>query len=132
MSTPGDGPCVGGKDQLCRKIGNGSFREIYLGMNPKNGEEVGIKLENAETKHPQLLYESKLYKFLAGGIGIPNVRWFGVEGGYHIMVMVRGSAAPCPVRRGLTILLPRTAPPRRTCSDRAWKTCSTNATAAFL
>jgi casein kinase 1 len=84
-----EGPCVGGKYQLCRKIGSGSFGEIYLGRNLQNGEEVGIKLENAKTKHPQLLYESKLYKFLAGGIGIPNVRWFGVEGEYNIMVMVR-------------------------------------------
>ena len=31
------------------------------------------------TKHPQLLYESKLYRILQGGTGIPNIRWFGVE-----------------------------------------------------
>ncbi len=40
-----------------------------------------------KTKHPQLLYESKLYKILQGGTGIPNVRWFGVEGDYNIMVL---------------------------------------------
>lgn len=31
------------------------------------GEEVGIKLESTKSKHPQLLYESKLYKILQGG-----------------------------------------------------------------
>ena len=52
-----------------------------------NGEEVAIKLENHMSPHPQLSYESKVYKLLAGGQGIPNVRWFGVEGDYNVMVM---------------------------------------------
>lgn len=51
------------------------------------GEEVAIKLESIKSKHPQLLYESKLYKILAGGVGIPNVRSFTVEGDYNVMVM---------------------------------------------
>jgi len=50
-------------------------------------EEVAIKLENHMSPHPQLSYESKVYKLLAGGPGIPNVRWFGVEGDYNVMVM---------------------------------------------
>jgi len=33
------------------------------------------------------LYETKLYKILAGGNGIPSVHWFGVEGDYNAMVM---------------------------------------------
>ncbi|XP_016467877.1 casein kinase 1-like protein 1 isoform X2 [Nicotiana tabacum] len=44
-------------------------------------------MENVETKHPQLLYESKLYRVLQGGTGIPNARWFGVEGDYNVLVM---------------------------------------------
>lgn len=31
------------------------------------GEEVAIKLESVKTKHPQLLYESKIYRILHGG-----------------------------------------------------------------
>ncbi|CAN1218202.1 Casein kinase 1-like protein 1 [Linum perenne] len=80
-------PRVGNKFRLGRKIGSGSFGEIYLGTNVQTNEEVGIKLENVKTKHPQLLYESKLYKILQGGTGIPNVRWFGVEGEYNVLVM---------------------------------------------
>merc|ERR1712187_892834 len=43
---------------------------------------MGIK-----SRHPQLLYESKLYKILAGGVGVPNVHWYGVEGDYNVMVI---------------------------------------------
>lgn len=78
---------VGGKYRLGRKIGSGSFGDIYLGTNLQTQGEVGIKLESIKTKHPQLLYESKLYKIFQGGTGVPNVRWFGVEGDYNIMVM---------------------------------------------
>ncbi|KAK6143957.1 hypothetical protein DH2020_020777 [Rehmannia glutinosa] len=35
---------VGGKFKLGRKIGSGSFGELYLGVNIQNGEEVAIKL----------------------------------------------------------------------------------------
>ncbi|KAL7140335.1 hypothetical protein ABFS83_09G113900 [Erythranthe nasuta] len=80
-------PRVGNKFKLGRKIGGGSFGEIYLGTNIQTNEEVAIKLENVKTKHPQLVYESKLYKLLQGGTGIPNVRWFGVEGDYNVLVM---------------------------------------------
>ncbi|URE10107.1 casein kinase I isoform delta-like, partial [Musa troglodytarum] len=80
-------PRVGNKFRLRRKIGSGSFGEIYLGTNIQTNEEVAIKLENVKTKHPRLLYESKLYRILQGGTGIPNVKRFGVEGDYNVLVM---------------------------------------------
>jgi len=78
---------VGGKFRLGRKIGSGSFGDIYIGTNVQTGDEIAVKLESIKSKHPQLLYESKLYKILAGGVGIPNVHWFGVEGDYNVMVI---------------------------------------------
>ncbi|CAE7878775.1 unnamed protein product, partial [Symbiodinium microadriaticum] len=78
---------VGGKFRLGRKIGSGSFGDIYIGTNVQTSEEVAIKLESIKSKHPQLLYESKLYKILAGGVGVPNVHWYGVEGDYNVMVI---------------------------------------------
>ncbi|MEW5314822.1 MAG: hypothetical protein WDW38_006291 [Sanguina aurantia] len=78
---------IAGRYRLGRKIGGGSFGDIYLGTNIQNGEEVAIKLESVKTRHPQLLYESKLYKILQGGVGIPSVRWYGVEGDYNVMVI---------------------------------------------
>jgi serine/threonine protein kinase len=44
-------------------------------------------MESVHSKHPQLLYETKLYKILHDGVGIPKVHWFGVEGDHSIMVM---------------------------------------------
>jgi len=73
--------------RLGRKIGSGSFGDIYLGTNINTGEEVAIKLESVKTRHPQLAYEYKVYRILAGGVGIPNVRWFGREGDFNVMVM---------------------------------------------
>lgn len=78
---------IAGKFRLGRKIGGGSFGDIYLGTHVQTGEEVAIKLESIKTKHPQLLYESKLYRVLQGGSGIPAVRWFGIEGDYNVMVI---------------------------------------------
>ncbi|XP_068654746.1 casein kinase 1-like protein 10 isoform X1 [Aristolochia californica] len=78
---------IGGKFKLGRKIGSGSFGELYLGVNIQTGEEVAIKLESVKTKHPQLHYESKLYMLLQGGTGIPHLKWFGVEGEYNVMAI---------------------------------------------
>eukprot|EP00033_Pygsuia_biforma_P000787 GCRY01000918.1.p1 GENE.GCRY01000918.1~~GCRY01000918.1.p1 ORF type:complete len:361 (-),score=40.54 GCRY01000918.1:370-1452(-) len=78
---------VGNKYRLGRKIGSGSFGDIYLGTNVNTGEEVAIKLEPIKSKHPQLQYEAKLYKILQGAVGVPYVRWFGIEGDYNVMVM---------------------------------------------
>ena len=39
-------------------------------------QEVAVKLESHKARHPQLLYESKLYKILQGGVGIPHIRYF--------------------------------------------------------
>uniref|UniRef100_A0A1I8GA46 non-specific serine/threonine protein kinase n=1 Tax=Macrostomum lignano TaxID=282301 RepID=A0A1I8GA46_9PLAT len=78
---------VGNKYRLGRKIGSGSFGDIYLGTDITNGEEVAIKLECVRTKHPQLHIESKIYKLMQGGVGIPTIKWCGTEGDYNVMVM---------------------------------------------
>lgn len=100
---------VGNKYRIGRKIGSGSFGDIYLGKlihictltleccrnsyfikkgtNVITGEEVAIKLESVKAKHPQLEYEAKVYKALSGGVGIPFVRWYGTECDYNAMVI---------------------------------------------
>ncbi|XP_004054443.2 casein kinase I [Gorilla gorilla gorilla] len=78
---------VGGKYKLVRKIGSGSFGDVYLGITTTNGEEVAVKLESQKVKHPQLLYERKLYTILQGGVGIPHMHWYGQEKDNNVLVM---------------------------------------------
>lgn len=59
----------------------------HAGTNIISGEEIAIKLESVKAKHPQLEYEARVYKSLAGGVGIPFVRWFGTECDYNAMVL---------------------------------------------
>jgi serine/threonine protein kinase len=78
---------IANKYRIIRKIGSGSFGDIYLGINITNGEEVALKMESILARHPQLLYEYKLYKVLAGGVGIPHIRYYGQERNYNVLVM---------------------------------------------
>ncbi|KEH15799.1 casein kinase I-like protein [Medicago truncatula] len=78
---------IGGKFKLGRKLGSGAFGELYMGVDVKTQEEVALKLEHVKTKYPQLLYESKLYRLLQGGTGIPHIKWYGVEGDCNVMAV---------------------------------------------
>ncbi|XP_014514943.1 casein kinase 1-like protein 3 [Vigna radiata var. radiata] len=78
---------IGAKYKLGRKIGSGSFGEIYLATHIDTFEIVAVKIENSKTKHPQLLYEAKLYNILQGGSGIPSIKWCGVDGEDNVLVM---------------------------------------------
>ncbi|KAG6463053.1 hypothetical protein O3G_MSEX013634 [Manduca sexta] len=78
---------ITGKYKVLKKIGGGSFGDIYLAINVDNGEEVAVKVESIKARHPQLLYESRVYKMLQGGIGIPHIRWYGYEKEHNILVM---------------------------------------------
>ena len=70
-----------------KKLGSGSFGEIYLGKNLRSNEDVGIKLEPVTNQHPQLYHEYKTYLEFQGGLGIPKIYWYGKQGNYNILVM---------------------------------------------
>ncbi|KAF8393404.1 hypothetical protein HHK36_021648 [Tetracentron sinense] len=78
---------VGEKYKLGRKIGSGSFGEIYLATHVDTCEIVAVKFENSKTKHPQLLYEAKLYKSLQGGSGIASIKWCGIDADDNVLVL---------------------------------------------
>ena len=70
-----------------RKLGSGSFGDIYLCSDTRTGEELASKFESSKSKHPQLMYEAKLLKHLQGSPGIANVYYCGTEGENNVMVM---------------------------------------------
>ncbi|ESW09200.1 hypothetical protein PHAVU_009G108500 [Phaseolus vulgaris] len=78
---------IGGKFKTGRKIGSGSFGEIYIASNMDTSEIVAIKMENKKTKHPQLLYEAKLYSILQGESGVPSMKWCGTDGDNNVLVI---------------------------------------------
>ncbi|XP_057442898.1 casein kinase 1-like protein 3 isoform X2 [Lotus japonicus] len=78
---------IRGKYKVGRKIGSGSFGEIYIGSHVDTSEIVAIKMENKKTTHPQLLYEGKLYSILQGGCGIPRMKWCGTDGDNNVLVL---------------------------------------------
>eukprot|EP00927_Polykrikos_kofoidii_P002384 TRINITY_DN10941_c0_g2_i1.p1 TRINITY_DN10941_c0_g2~~TRINITY_DN10941_c0_g2_i1.p1 ORF type:complete len:339 (+),score=75.75 TRINITY_DN10941_c0_g2_i1:131-1147(+) len=75
------------KFRMGRKIGSGSFGDIFEGTNLETKEEVAIKTESVRAKQPQLIYEAKVYKMLGPLDGVPKLHWYGVEGEITIMVM---------------------------------------------
>jgi len=56
---------VGNKYRITRRIGGGSFGEIYMGVGPNN-EKVAVKFERQGTRCPQLRHEYKVYRELTG------------------------------------------------------------------
>lgn len=77
---------VAGKYLLQKKLGAGSFGDVFLGQNTETREEVAIKLEDTQAKFPQVLSEAKIMSLLKGS-GIPKVYWYGTEGSFNIMVL---------------------------------------------
>jgi len=69
------------------RIGRGAFGDIFLGKHVKTNEKVAIKVERVDTEYPQLFYEAKIYMYLHGGVGIPNLLWCGIQKNYNILIM---------------------------------------------
>jgi hypothetical protein len=52
---------------LGRKLGAGAFGDIYLGTSIETGNNVAVKMEMRRSKHLQLFYEVRVYRYLVGG-----------------------------------------------------------------
>lgn len=78
---------IANRYEVVRRVDRGSFGYIYLGTDTVSREKVAVKVEPLRAKHRRLHYEWELYKLLRGGVGIPNVRLFGIEKEYSCLVM---------------------------------------------
>jgi len=88
----------GGKYKLDSELGVGGCGSVYSGVHTIAGKEVAIKLEPA-IPHPSypsthqasgstpLQQESRIYKTLQGGPGVPWMMWSGKKDGWNVMVI---------------------------------------------
>jgi serine/threonine protein kinase len=74
------------KYRISRRIGGGSFGEIYLGIGP-TGEKVAVKFESGSAKNPQLRHEYKVYREITSCHGFASVHYFGKQDNYNVLVM---------------------------------------------
>ena len=79
--------------RLLSKLGEGSFGQIFKGIDTITNRLVAIKVEtNKSSSQNQLKMEAKIYKEMEGTLIYKNVRWprlhfFGCDAGHCIMVM---------------------------------------------
>ncbi|KAF5348331.1 hypothetical protein D9756_010491 [Leucocoprinus leucothites] len=78
-----------GKYRLEEEIANGGCGTVFLGVHTVAGKEVAIKIEPAVARNATspLKQESKIYKTLMGGPGVPWIMWSGKQGDYNVMII---------------------------------------------
>jgi len=82
------GKILNGKWRIGPRLGGGSFGEIYIAQHLETLEECAVKIEPKNTKHPQLIYEAKIVKYISGAEGVcpllfafsdTNYNYMGIE-----------------------------------------------------
>jgi serine/threonine protein kinase len=70
-----------------KRLGGGSFGDVYECIDVKTTQHVALKLEHVRSRHSgSLQNEIDIYKELAGRPGIPKLYWSGQECDYNVMV----------------------------------------------
>jgi casein kinase I family protein HRR25 len=74
------------KYRLLEEIGRGSFGVVHRGIHIKKNMEVAIKIEEVNADIALLHNETQIYHYLSNIVGVPSLKWFGVENGKRYMV----------------------------------------------
>jgi len=78
---------LAGKFRVDKKVQKGNFSEIFCGTDIYSRRKVAVKVQSVQSQVPLVDYESRVYKCLGGGVGIPKMHWHGVDGPYNMLVM---------------------------------------------
>ncbi|OHT02123.1 Casein kinase I isoform epsilon [Tritrichomonas foetus] len=68
------------------QIGSGSFGSVYVAEDP-TGSIIAVKKEPITIRAPQLFNEVNVYNEIKGGVGIADIKCWGTQGKYNILVM---------------------------------------------
>jgi len=88
-------PIISGRYKLGRKIGEGSFGEVYTGIDLERQEKIAIKLSKLG-KESNLAKEASFYELMDSkthrqlrDYGIPNLHWAGKAHEYYFVILDR-------------------------------------------
>ncbi|KAM3515094.1 hypothetical protein MY11210_001332 [Beauveria gryllotalpidicola] len=73
------------KFRIDEKIGKGGFGLVYSGTELRTGRQVALKLMSSREDTRMIKDEAGIYAALAGGVGIPEVFWFGEEQDFYVL-----------------------------------------------
>lgn len=82
---------IGGRWRVGTKLGSGAFGDVYQATDVRTGKQCAIKMEYKGNKHLQLLYESRVYKWLhnctSEVIGVARTRQYITTHTHNVLVM---------------------------------------------
>ena len=78
---------VAGRYRQGKKLGKGSFGELYAATDLETNHEVALKLEPIRNKHQTLVQEARVLRDLQGILGVPVVHWAGVSADFNVIVL---------------------------------------------
>jgi len=84
------GRVIARRYRIGRRLGSGSFGDVYACEDMAGGPGRAVKIEGVEAgASSQLAYESRVYQALRGVHGVPSAYHYGQHGRYRALVMDR-------------------------------------------
>lgn len=78
---------IAGRYRPGKKLGKGSFGELYAATDLETSREVALKLEPIRNKHQTLVQEVRVLRDLQGILGVPVVHWAGVSAEFNVIAL---------------------------------------------
>ena len=77
---------VCGRYRLEDKLYEGRHASVYTGRNVQSDSDCAIKCESKTSLLSFVMNEGRILESLQGGVGIPQLNWFGENGDFRFLV----------------------------------------------